>query len=301
VAKVAILGVGKMGAAMAKELSEAEHEVILWNRTIEKAELLAKSIKNAKVAKSVIEAVAEADIALCLLVSGAVTEQTFFSDPEVLRNANRSIIIVDMGTSGVQTAHKLNEIVRSMGLRFVDAPVSGSIATIAAHQLLVMASGDSSDILEIEPILLSFSKKVFNVGEVGNGQTMKLAVNLIVHLLNAAVSESISLATRAGVELEKVYEVFDESVIAAPFVKYKKAAFLDPSTPVAMRVDTVVKDLGLITEFGARLGLPLVVTETVSRLYRAAEAAGAGAQDMATLARFLQDSGSNIENFIKKS
>lgn len=286
-AKVAILGVGKMGAAMAKELSAAEHEVILWNRTIEKSESLAKTIKNTSVASTISEALKNSDIALCLLVSGSVTEQLLLGDLQTLSNANKSIIIVDMGTSGVKTAHKLAEVIRNAGLRFVDAPVSGSISTIAAHQLLVMASGEKSDILEIEPVLLSFSKKVFNVGEVGNGQTMKLAVNLIVHILNAAVSEAITLATTAGVELEKVYDVFDESVISAPFVKYKKAAFLDPNTPVAMRIDTVVKDLGLIMEFGNQIGLKLEAVDAVAKLYRSAEATGMGAEDMAALARHL--------------
>lgn len=286
-AKVAILGVGKMGAAMAKELAANNHDVILWNRTIEKAVSLVNSLPNTTVANSIGEALEVSDFAICMFVSGEVTEDSLLGNPSVLKNANKSIIIVDMGTSGVESAKKLGHAIKSAGLKFVDAPVSGSIATIAAHQLLVMASGENSDISKIEPVLLSFSKKILNVGEIGAGQVMKLAVNLIVHSLNAAVSESISLASSAGVSLEKIYEVFEESVIAAPFVKYKKSAFLDPATPVAMRIDTVVKDLTLIKDFGTQQGLALEATGAVANLYKSAVAAGAGAEDMAALARHL--------------
>lgn len=287
-AKIAILGVGKMGSAMAKELAAANHEVILWNRTNETAIELAKTIPNANVASSIKEALRNADVALCMFVSGEVTESALLADKSILSEANKSIVIVDMGTSGVTSAKKLGAAISQAGLKFVDAPVSGSIATIAAHQLLVMASGKKEDVLKIEPILMIFSKKVLHVGEIGAGQAMKLAVNLIVHSLNSAVSESLALATSAGVAPDKVYEVFEESVIAAPFVKYKKAAFLDPKTPVAMRIDTVVKDLGLIQAFGRELGVPLNATNGVAELYQAAVTAGAGAEDMAALARHIK-------------
>ncbi len=287
-AKVAILGVGKMGAAMAKELAAANHEVLLWNRTSEKSIEIANSISNARVVGSVADALSEADFAICTFVNGEVTEKALLDNPVNLKNANKSIVIADMGTSGLATANTLNQSISQAGLKFIDSPVSGSIATIAAHQLLVMASGDTDSIAKIEPIFLTFSKKVLHVGEVGAGQAVKLAVNLIVHSLNASLSEALALATTAGVSPGKVYEVFDESVIAAPFVKYKKAAFLDPSTPVAMRIDTVVKDLNLILALASELGIELNATQAVVGLYRNAVAQGAGDQDMAALARHLK-------------
>lgn len=287
-AKVAILGVGKMGAAMAKELAAANHEIILWNRTIEKAQSLANTLSNTIVASSVGEALKEADIALCMFVSGTATEESLLGNPSVLQNANKSIVIVDMGTSGVNSAKRLGAAISKAGLKFVDAPVSGNISVIAAHQLLIMASGNDADIATIEPVLMTFSKKVARVGEVGAGQVMKLAVNLVVHSLNAAVSEALALATTAGVTPEKVYEVFEESVIAAPYVKYKKASFLDPATPVAMRIDTVVKDLGLMIELGNQVGLALEATKAVEDVYKSAIKEGAAAEDMASLTRHLK-------------
>jgi len=116
---------------------------------------------------------------------------------------------------------------------------------------------------------------------------MKLAVNLIVHNLNAAVSEALALATTAGISGEAAYDVFEQSVIAAPFVGYKRAAFLDARTPVAMSLDLVNKDLQLVAELAGELGVRLPVTDAAARSVAAACAAGFGLDDMASLTRFL--------------
>ena len=116
---------------------------------------------------------------------------------------------------------------------------------------------------------------------------MKLAVNLIVHDLNAAVSEGLNLATRAGIDPAAAYDVFADSAIAAPFVAYKRAAFLTDDTPVAMSLDLVAKDLRLIRELATELDVQVPATTTVSEQVQAACAAGLGAHDMAQLHRYL--------------
>jgi len=119
---------------------------------------------------------------------------------------------------------------------------------------------------------------------------MKLAVNLIVHTLGAAVSEGLALATANGIEASAAYDVLEESVIAAPFVKYKRAAFLDPSAPVAMRIDTVMKDMGLILDLGQASKTPLISATAVRELYAQAQRAGFDTQDMAALFSYIRQS-----------
>ena len=286
---VAILGLGKMGSAIAKELVAAGHQVKGWNRNTTVSEKLSSEINSSlfSIAISPKEALTDADIAITLFTDGQVTQEILLKDPETLENSNPSIIIVDMGTSGVQAALNLHEGISKAGRRFIDAPVSGSVATIQAHQLLVMASGKSSDIEEVTSVLMVFSKKVAHVGNIGAGQTMKISVNLVVHSLNAAVSEGLALAESFGISREDAYSIYEESVIAAPFVKYKKAAYLDPKWPVAMRIDTVVKDLGLITDFARSQGIDLKAGEAVQMLYSGAVAAGFGAEDMSALAQYV--------------
>ena len=279
-----------MGSAMARELVAAGHSVQLWNRTIDKSVKVASDLSSplVTIASSASEAVTKSEIVISIFTDGRTTQDVLIGDPKLLARAKIGTIFVDMGTSGVESAKVLNERLTQAGFRFVDAPVSGSVATIASHQLLVMASGSAEAIMEISPILAAFSKKIANLGGAGNGQAMKLSVNLIVHSLNAAVAEALALASAAGIDPHLAYDIFDESVIGAPFVKYKRSAFLDEDPCVAMRMDTVVKDLGLIRALGLATGVRLAATWAVEDLYRQACADGYESQDMASLVRFLE-------------
>lgn len=289
---VAILGVGKMGSAMAKELATAGFQVTLWNRNQAVADNLALEINlpTLTVASTPKSALAQADVAICLFTNGTVTQSVLLDDSNVLEDVRSDLIIVDMGTSGVESAKALARALASKKIAFIDAPVSGSVATITAHQLLVMASGDEAVIEQAIPVFSVFAKKTAYLGQAGAGQAMKLAVNLIVHTLNAAVSEGLALATASGIEASTAYDVFDESVVAAPFVKYKRAAFLDPELPVAMRIDTVIKDLNLILGLGQSTGVPLTAAEGVKELFTQAQEAGYESRDMAALFRFISQS-----------
>ena len=289
---VAILGVGKMGSAMAKELATAGYQVTLWNRNQSVADKLASEINLPTVTVSVTpkSALENVDIALCLFTNGIVTQSVLLDDTQVLEGVRSNLIIVDMGTSGVESAKVLASALASKKIAFIDAPVSGSVATIAAHQLLVMASGDNAVIEQATPVFSVFAKKTAYLGQAGAGQAMKLAVNLIVHTLNAAVSEGLALATASGIDAAAAYDVLEDSVVAAPFVKYKRAAFLDPELPVAMRIDTVLKDLNLILGLGHTTGVQLTATEGVAELFALAQAAGYESKDMSALFSYLSQS-----------
>ena len=281
-----------MGSAMAKELATAGFQVTLWNRNQSVADNLASemNLPAVTVSSTPKAALENVDIALCLFTNGTVTQSVLLDDSNVLEGVRSNLIIVDMGTSGVESAKALARALASKKIAFIDAPVSGSVATIAAHQLLVMASGDEAVIQKATPIFSVFAKKTAYLGQAGAGQAMKLAVNLIVHTLNAAVSEGLALATASGIEAGAAYDVFDESVVAAPFVKYKRAAFLDPELPVAMRIDTVLKDLNLILGLGQSTGVQLTAAEGVAELFAQAQGAGYESQDMSALFRFISQS-----------
>jgi 3-hydroxyisobutyrate dehydrogenase-like beta-hydroxyacid dehydrogenase len=239
------------------------------------------------VARTPAAAVGGASVVICMLADGAVT-QAVLLDEALLAALPDGVVVCDMGTSGVETAKMLEAGLTRTAVRFVDAPVSGSVMTISSGQLLVMASGDEAGVDLARPILESFAKKVVYLGAAGAGQAMKLSVNLVVHTLNAAVSEALTLAINAGVPAASAYDIFEDSVVAAPFVVYKRGAFLDPAVPVAMSLDLTRKDLGLIAEFADGLGSPALAAHAVLDEVALACDAGFGAQDMAALGRFLQ-------------
>ncbi|MHB1165834.1 MAG: NAD(P)-dependent oxidoreductase [Candidatus Nanopelagicales bacterium] len=284
-ASVAVLGIGRMGAAMSSRLVDAGHSVSVWNRSPAAGEALAARCA-VRVAATPAEAVAGAELVISILANGAVTEAVLL-DPAVLAALAPGTVVCDLGTSGVATAHRLGAALSSQGARFVDSPVSGSVPTVLAGQLLVMASGGPEGVAAASPVLAAFAKKVAYLGPAGRGQAMKLAVNLVVFALNSAVGEALALARAAGVDPSDAYDVLQDSVVAAPLVRYKRAAFLDPDAPVAMSLDLALKDLDLITGFAEELGSPVPATRAVRDEVADACAAGYGDRDMAQVFRYL--------------
>lgn len=277
-----------MGAAMARRVAGAGHRLTVWNRTRAGAEAVAAALPEgaATVADDPAEAVRGRDVVLSMLADGSATRAVLL-DTDVRSAIVPGTVVCDLGTSGVETAHALAEGLAAAGARFVDAPVSGSVPAVEGGTLLVMASGDADAVDAARPVLEAFARLVLRVGDAGAGQAMKLAVNLVVHDLNAALAEALTLAESAGIARESAYDVLQESVVAAPFVLYKRAAFLDPGTPVAMSLDLVRKDLDLITAYAAELGVASEVTDAARARVAAACEAGIGSQDMASLSRFL--------------
>ena len=286
-AEVAVLGAGRMGSAMARRVAGAGHRLTVWNRTGAAADALASSVPGARAAGTAAEAVRGCDVVLSMLADGAATCAVLL-DMDVLGALPRRGVVCDLATSGVAAADALGAVLAEAGVPFVDAPVSGSVPAVEAGTLLVMAGGDPAAIAVAEPILAAFASRVVRVGDVAAGQAMKLAVNLVVHDLNAALSEALILAEHAGITRETAYDVLADSVVAAPYVRYKRAAFLEPATPVAMSLDLVRKDLRLIAELAADVGVAIAVTTAAEVVVDAACEAGHGSEDMAALSRFRQ-------------
>lgn len=287
-ADVAVLGTGRMGSAMARRVAAAGHHVTVWNRTETTARVLAESIPPTPmaVARTPAAAVQNQDVILSVLADGDVTRAVVL-EPAVLAALTPTAVVCDLGTSGVSAATDIATGLRGARVRFVDAPVSGSVSAVEAGTLLVMAGGEPDAIDAARTVLGAFARKVVHVGPAGAGQAMKLAVNLVVHDLNAAVSEALLIAKAAGIAAEDAYDVFQDSVIAAPFVVYKRAAFLDPETRVAMSLDLVDKDLRLINGLAEELGVSVPLTNAAAQSVAAACSAGYGSGDMASLMRFL--------------
>lgn len=277
-----------MGRVMARRLVAAGHQVTVWNRNRAPADALSRAVdgQSLRVAGDPAAAVAGARFVISALADGDVTREVLLGGA-VLSALRADAVVCDLGTSGVEAARALDAAVRQAGRAFVDAPVSGSVATADSGQLLVMASGDPAAVDAARPVLAAFAKQVSYLGPAGAGQAMKLAVNLVVHGLNAALSEALVLADRAGIGAAQAYDVLEASVVAAPYVRYKRDAFLDPGTAVAMSLDLVHKDMRLITAFARDLGLALPATAAVSEEVAAACAAGFGHRDMAALSRFI--------------
>ncbi len=292
--RVAILGVGRMGGAMAGTLRRARFDVTVWNRTRSTAEAVARLV-GASVAASTQAAVTNADVVLSSLADDAAVKEVYTGVDGAAAGLREGTVVLETSTIAPQTVHEIRPAIEGRGATLLDAPVSGSVSLVAKGELTVMVGGDPTALERARPVLEALSTKLFHVGELGAGATMKLAVNALVHAINVALSEALVLAEKAGVERGRAYDVFSAGAGAAPFVLYKRAAFEHPEeTPVAFSLDLVAKDLDLILGLAGQVCARMDQAAVNRATARAAIAAGLGRRDMSSIATFLRTQGTAV-------
>ena len=282
---VAVLGAGRMGGAMVGTLRRSGFDVVAWNRDRAKADEVARTT-GAGIAETPSEAAAASDVAITSLADDAAVEAVY---ADAVGGFHDGQVVLEMSTIAPQTVRTIAPSVLGRGAAMLDAPVSGSVPVVERGELTIMVGGEPDVLERARPVLEALSSTIIHVGELGTGATMKLAVNALVHGLAVALSESLVLAERAGVERTTAYEVFASGAAAAPFVLYKRAAFERPDeTPVAFSLDLVAKDLDLILALAERVGAPMPQADTNREEVRAALENGLADRDMSALAEYLR-------------
>ena len=215
---------------------------MLWNRTESAARALAEEV-SARVAAEPRAAVGDSDVALTMLADRSAVEAVYRAPGGILEGVHDGLVLLDMSTVEPEVARGLAPEVAARGGRLLDAPVSGSVSLAEQGKLTVMVGGDAAALERARPVLDSLAARVFHLGPTGAGAAMKLAVNAVIFGLNVALSEALVLAERAGVDREAAYDVLQASAVGAPYVTYKRAAFLHPEA-TADRVLARPRDQG---------------------------------------------------------
>lgn len=282
-----------MGSAMAHRFHRAGHQLTLWNRSREKAEALSQELGGADVPDTPAGAAAEANVVVTSLADDAALSDVYLSEGGVVEGLGPGSVAVDTSTVDPRTILEVGKAFGNHGAGFLDCPVSGSVSTVESGSLTVMAGGDPRLVDRVEPVLSAIASSVIRVGPLGNGAACKLAVNGLVHGLNVALSEALVLAERAGVDREIAYDVFSSGAASAPFVLYKREAYLDPEhAPVAFTLNLVAKDLELITGLGRRVDVPMPQANAGLDLVLQAIGQGLGEKDLSAIAVYLREAGS---------
>ena len=289
--RVAVLGAGNMAGAMVGTLRRAGFDVTVWNRTRERADTVAET-HGATTAASAAEAVAAADVVLSSLADDEAVLATYLGDQEAAIAAGPDHVVLEMSTVAPATSLRVGEAVAARGAAFLDAPVSGSVPTVEKGELTIMVGGDAAALERARPVLDALAAKVFHVGTLGAGATVKLAVNALVHAIDVGLSEALVLAEKAGVDRKAAYDVFAAGAAAAPFVLYKRPAFDDPdNAPLTFTLDLMAKDLDLILALAREVGAPMGQGERNRELVEGALASGFAGRDMSAIAEYFRRSG----------
>jgi 3-hydroxyisobutyrate dehydrogenase-like beta-hydroxyacid dehydrogenase len=281
--KVAFLGLGRMGAAMAAHVRDSDdYDLVVWNRT-------PKEFAGARVARSVPEAVDGAERIVTMLfgpqsVRGALEE--------IVPSAPRHALIIDATTVGPTASRSFARTADDAGLRFVDAPVTGSVEPATRGTLGVLAGGSHEDYADAEPLLRLWGdpREVRHVGPVGAGSALKLVVNQGTGVAAAALGEALALAAHLGVEPRAALDVLSIGAFGWTLRQKREALERSDFGDAHFTLELLAKDLGLVlTESGKDPGEGMVVTHAAYRLARSALEAGHGGEDYSALTRFVAD------------
>jgi 3-hydroxyisobutyrate dehydrogenase len=284
--RVAVLGTGIMGSAMARNLIAAGLATTVWDRSASATAPLEQA--GARVAPSAAEAVAGARVVIMMLPTAEIVTSVLF-DGGVARALAAGAVIAQMGTIGVP---ETVEIDRRLGqvrpdVMFVDAPVSGSKGPAAAGQLLIMASGPAAAEPVVDPVFDVLGRKTVWLGQAGQGSRLKLAVNSYMSILIEGVAEALELAKRFGIDPAKLEEAIAGGPLDAPIADAKlhkmEAGDYAPEFPL----EWALKDVDLALAEADGTSLPLLAA--LSRQWRAAVDAGHGRQDVSAARLALTD------------
>ena len=286
---VGLLGAGRMGGAMARALRAAGHEVVVWNRTSDAAARLAAEIGGTTAPRPA-DVAATTEVCVTMLADGAAVDAVYGGQDGLVAGARPGTVLVDCSTVAPATLRAHEAAIRARGAGVLDAPVSGSVALATTGKLTLMVGGEADDVARARPVLDALGATVFHLGPLGSGAAMKLAVNTVIFGLNGALAEGLVLAEAAGIDRAAAYDVLAASAVGAPYVGYKRAAFLEPeATPVAFALELAAKDLRLIGELATSVGLELPQAGTNLAVIEAAATSRGGDQDFATVARYLAE------------
>jgi 3-hydroxyisobutyrate dehydrogenase-like beta-hydroxyacid dehydrogenase len=289
VTTVAVVGTGRMGAAMAARLAGAGHHVVAYNRSRARAERLGADVAGIEVADTARAAVTGAGVVLVSLADDAAVDAVYRGTDGLVAGLSAGAVVLETSTVHPDTVRALAPYVADRGATLLDAPVSGSVPVVERGELTFMVGGDAAALDRVRPLLDALAARVFHLGEVGHGAVMKLAVNAVVHALNQALSEALVLAEKAGLPRRAAYDVLAASAVAAPFVLYKRAAFEHPAdTPVAFMLDLVAKDLALIDDLATGVGARMDQLAANRAVAIEALKAGYGTRDMTAIADLLR-------------
>ena len=283
---VGIVGLGLLGSAIASRFIKAGHAVVGFD--ILPARVAALTAMGGKAAPSA-AAVAQSAEAVCtLLPSLAAAEAAVLGRDGIVAGARPGLTVIQMSTISPTLTERLAREVTGKGLGFLDCPVSGTSAMVERGDGIFFVGGERALYDRWRPVLESVLPRAVLVGRVGQAMILKLVANLLVALHSAAAAEALTLARKAGLDLDLALDVLNSSAATSAMLKVRGPMILRGEFPAQMKLDLFMKDLHLMQEAAAAVGAPVPFTDLAERLYAAAQSAGHGGEDLAVVVTALE-------------
>lgn len=288
--KVAFLGLGVMGYPMAAHLALAGHKVTVYNRTTSKsiawcAEYAsATGLKHAETPRLAAHGV---DLVFCCVGNDDDLRAVTLGADGAFAGMEPGAIFVDHTTASAEVARELYGAARTLGLQFIDAPVSGGQAGAQNGQLTVMCGGDRAAFDVVQPVAMAFSRAFTLLGASGAGQLAKMVNQICIAGLVQGLSEAVAFGQNAGLDMKQVLDVIGKGAAQSWQLDNRGKTMVDGQFDFGFAVDWMRKDLGLVLDEAKRNGSRLPVTALVDQFYADVQKMGGSRWDTSSLVKRL--------------
>jgi len=284
---VGFIGLGTMGRPMAKNLIQAGHELVFLARRPEVVEEFLTA--GGRQAATPAEVVADAEFVITIVPTDIEVEQIVLGNDGIIESAVEGKTLIEMSTISPSTTRRIGARLQDAKMAMVDAPVSGGPWGAEAGKLTIMVGGSSNDVDRCRPLFEALGEKIFHVGPLASGQTVKLVNQMIAAGIMALVGEGFVLAKAAGVDLDMLVDVMlvssgNSAMLEARGKKFILADNYEPG----FKTHLMRKDIGLALRMGHNFDVPMPVAAAAFQQYTAALNQGLAAEDFASVVKVCE-------------
>jgi len=283
--KIGLVGLGRMGGAMARRLVDQGHSVVAWDQRARAVDALGNTIEAAKNPREVAEG---SEAILSTITEDNGIRRVFTGKDGFLEAPVDGKIFIEMSTLQPMTIRELVPKVEAKGARLVDSPVLGTIPSVRDGKLVALMGGREEDVARAAKILEPLTRRVIHMGPSGSGSVMKLAANLGMGTYLQAVAEALALGDRYGLSIPLMLDALMEGAFASPWLKAKTEQFKGAKGDTTLDVKSIRKDLMSALATGSAVGVPMPATAGALASASAAVAQGLSDEDCAVIPVFYR-------------
>ncbi len=290
--KIGLVGLGRMGEAIAQRLSENGFGVTGWDVNTERTKALGERVRIVSNPRAV---AADSEIVISIITEDHGVRRIFTGSNGFLGGDVTGKLFIEMSTLQPMTGRELAPLVEAKGARLIEAPVLGTIPQVKDGKLFALVGGHAEDLERARPVLEKMTRRIAHMGPNGAGYAMKLAVNLGLGSYIQALSESLALGAKQGLTVDQMLDVLKEAPYASRWLESKVGILKGERPDMTLDIRTLRKDIMSAVATGALSGVPMPLSAGTLASLSAAVANGHGAGDLAELPKFLRDS--MVQNF----
>ena len=279
---VGMVGLGLMGTAMYGNLLPGGYQVVGYDVLPERVAALVAA--GGKGAGSAAEVAGQVDLLISSLPHGGIVEEAMLGARGVAQRGRPGLAVIETSTVAPELAQRVAVGLGERGIAMLDATVSGISHMVAVRDCIFMVGGDRGVFDRCRPIWETLARRAYYVGPSGSGAMMKLVANLITGVNSVVAAEGLALGVKAGLDPAQMREILMDSAAASRMVDIRGQFMVERRyTPPVGSIEIFMKDADLMLQAGRRLGLPLPLTETMQRIFRATKADGHGKDEVASV------------------